>query len=98
MHIPTAYEGLSAELIVDGKIVEPNLSQLNLSREWLLGELAKRNHRLEDVYYAEIDTQGNLYIDLRDDLDGLPQEQDISETKVTGQETIKEPPEKGAGS
>jgi uncharacterized membrane protein YcaP (DUF421 family) len=98
LHIPTAYEGLSAELIVDGKIVEPNLSQLNLSREWLLGELAKRNHRLEDVYYAEIDTQGNLYIDLRDDLDGLPQEQDISETKVTGQETIKEPPEKGAGS
>ena len=98
LKIPTDYKGLAVELIVDGKIVEPNLSQLNLSREWLLEELAKRNHRLEDVYYAEIDTQGNVYIDLRDDLDGLPQEQDISETKVTGQEPIKEPPERGAGS
>jgi len=95
LKIPTEYEGLATELIVDGKIVEPNLSQLNLSREWLLEELAKRNHRLEDVYYAELDTQGNLYVDLRDDLDGLPQEQDISETKVTRQEPMKKPPDKG---
>lgn len=95
LQIPTDYKGLSTELIVDGHIVEPNLKQLNLSKEWLEEQIRGRNHEIKDVFYAEIDTQGNLYVDLRDDLDGLPQEQDISETPVTGEESVKETVPKG---
>lgn len=91
LQIPTAYKGLATELIMDGHIIGPNLKQLNLSEKWLREQIEGRNHRIEDVYYAEIDTQGNLYVDLRDDLDGLPEDQDISETAITGEE--KEPKE-----
>lgn len=34
---------------------------------------------MPDVYYAELDTQGNLYVDLHDDLQHVPQEQKMSE-------------------
>ena len=91
LQIPTAYKGLATELIMDGHIIGPNLKQLNQSEKWLREQIEGRNHRIEDVYYAEIDTQGNLYVDLRDDLDGLPEDQDISETAITGEE--KEPKE-----
>ena len=95
LQMPTNYEGLSTELIVDGHIVDANLTQLNLSREWLENQITGRGHRVVDVYYAEIDTKGDLYVDLRDDLDGLPQEQDISETSITGEEPIKETDRRG---
>lgn len=95
LQIPTTYKGLATELIMDGHIIGPNLKQLNLSEEWLREQIAGRNHRIEDVYYAEIDTQGNLYVDLRDDLDGLPEDQDISETPVTGEEPVQETDQRG---
>lgn len=80
LQIPTAYKGLSVELITDGYIVEDNLSQLGLTSAWLREQVKKQGHDVRDVYYAEIDTQGNLYVDLHDDLDRLPQEADISES------------------
>lgn len=91
LQIPTDYKGLATELIMDGHIIHANLKQLNLPEQWLREQIEGRNHRIEDVYYAEIDTQGNLYVDLRDDLDGLPEDQDISDTPVTGK--AKEPKE-----
>lgn len=77
--IATNYEGIPVELIVDGHIIEANLRQLNLSRKWLEEQIRKRNHKLDQVYYAELDTQGNLYVDIRDDLRSIPTEQDITD-------------------
>lgn len=79
LHIATTYKGLAVELIVDGHILEENLKQLDLSQEWLIDKVKERNIAIEDVYYAELDTSGNLYIDLRDDLDKLPEDQDITD-------------------
>ncbi len=42
-------------------------------------EVQRRGHDVPDVYYAELDTQGNLYVDLHDDLQHVPQEQKMSE-------------------
>ena len=58
-------------MIVDGHVVEANLREVNLDVEWLREQIRGRNHRIEDVFYAELDTQGNLYVDLRDDLEAL---------------------------
>jgi uncharacterized membrane protein YcaP (DUF421 family) len=79
LNLPTPYRGLAVELIMDGHVQEANLRQLNLSREWLEQEIAARGHRVQDVYYAEIDTTGGLYVDLRSDLKGVPRKTDISD-------------------
>lgn len=83
LQIPTAYKGLAVELIMDGHIVESNLNQLGLTSAWLHEQVRAHGHDVGDVYYAEIDTQGNLYVDLHDDLDQLPQESDISESATS---------------
>lgn len=68
--IPTKYEGLSTELITDGKIIEQNIKQIQLDLNWLMEELRSRGiNDLAQVAFACIDTQGNLYVDkIRDDI------------------------------
>lgn len=79
LQISTDYKGVPVELVEDGQVLEENLQQIKVDRNWLEEQIRKRNHRLEEVYYAEIDTSGNLYVDLRDDLESIPVEQDISD-------------------
>lgn len=64
----TNYKGASSEIIRDGKIVEQNLKQNNLTHEWLQNELASKNIKdVRDVFYAELSTDGKLYVDLHED-------------------------------
>lgn len=66
--IPTPYVGLSTELIMDGQMVRQNLRQLRLTEEWLRGELARRGITdLGQVVLATMDTQGRLFVDVRQD-------------------------------
>lgn len=69
LQMPTEYEGMPAELIMDGVVIEQNLVQNGLTRDWLFGELEKRGiDKVQNVMLASLDTQGNLYIDLRRDV------------------------------
>lgn len=69
LQIPTDYEGMSAELIMDGVVIEHNLVQSGVTRDWLFGELQKRGvEKLENVMLASLDAQGNLYVDTRRDV------------------------------
>ena len=43
MKMPTEYEGLCANVVIDGKAIEEHLKALNLDIDWLLNELAKQN-------------------------------------------------------
>lgn len=69
MLVPTeALKYVPSELISDGKILKKNLQELNITEEWLLQKLkAKGISSVEDVFYAEIQTDGALYIDLHKD-------------------------------
>lgn len=68
LRMVTKYKGISSEIIRDGKIVEQNLKQNNLNHEWLYNELASRNIRnIREVFLAALSTDGNLYVDLRND-------------------------------
>ncbi|WP_342615140.1 DUF421 domain-containing protein [Peribacillus frigoritolerans] len=60
LYIPT-------EIIVDGKIVPHNLSKLSLNQNWLETQLQQFGVCLQDVFYAEIQSDGTLYIDKRQD-------------------------------
>jgi uncharacterized membrane protein YcaP (DUF421 family) len=64
LNIQTDYEGVSRELIVDGRVIRPNLHAMGLSEAWLLSQLRQRGYQgPTDVFYASLDTQGQLYAD-----------------------------------
>ncbi|MFZ5643531.1 MAG: YetF domain-containing protein [Bacillota bacterium] len=73
--LSTNYKGISSEIIRDGKIVEQNLKQNNLTHEWLYKQLASFNVKdIDNVFIATLSTDGKLYIDLRKDNPGYIQE------------------------
>ena len=50
---------------MDGKIIGKNLLQSGLNHEWLYQELNKKGIKnTEDVAFAVLATNGNLYVDL----------------------------------
>lgn len=56
---------MPTELVSDGKIIMKNLIELDLTEEWLLNKLKKKNVKnIEDVYFAQILENGSLYISL----------------------------------
>lgn len=68
LSIATQYEGLSVNLIKDGILLSAALKSLNLSRAWLQHQLEQAGiPDLKLVSLAQLDTQGNLYIDLEGD-------------------------------
>ena len=57
---------MPSEIISDGKIVQKNLTELSLTEEWVYEQLKKQGiGQVEQVYYAEIQTDGSLHIDVQ---------------------------------
>lgn len=64
LHLPTAYEGIAREVVVEGEILPHNLKEMGLSKQWLLAELARLGHpNIKQVMWASLDTDGKLYVD-----------------------------------
>lgn len=60
----TPIQRIPTELVVDGKIVEKNLKKLDVSEVWLDRQLKKAKiDSLDQVFYAELQLDGTLYID-----------------------------------
>ncbi len=55
------------ELISDGNIVEKNLKEAGVSLEWLKNQLHISGLDVKDVFYVELQKDGTLYIDKRND-------------------------------
>ncbi|WP_425549035.1 DUF421 domain-containing protein [Amphibacillus indicireducens] len=59
---------ISAELVSDGIINTNNLARLDLNEKWLKQELKNAGiASASEVFYAEIQQDGSLYIDKKDD-------------------------------
>jgi len=57
---------IPSEIISDGKIVKKNLTELNLTEDWVYEQLKKQGvGKVEHVFYAEIQTDGSLHVDMR---------------------------------
>lgn len=55
-------------VVMDGSIMERTLKSLGHTKEWLTGELKKAGASdVSDVFLAQIDGSGNLYVDLLHD-------------------------------
>jgi len=78
LNIPTQYEGLSIELIYDGRIIDTNLKRVNLDRTWLEKQLnAQGIKKPGEVFLALLNTEGELYVNRYQDQ--LPKITDLSD-------------------
>jgi len=55
------------EIIMDGDIIEDNLKQNNLDRNWLISQIKSKGLLLEQVNYAVKSSNGQMYFDLYED-------------------------------
>ncbi|MEH7122548.1 DUF421 domain-containing protein [Bacillus sp. JJ1773] len=63
MNIQTASTGLEKDIIIDGKIMEENLTSAGLDKDWLTSALTKQNIKdYSEVFYAGLDNTKKLYI------------------------------------
>jgi len=55
-------------IIIDGTLLEKRLNYLGYTRKWLLEEIKKQGaSKIEDVFLAQINSNGNVYVDLYND-------------------------------
>lgn len=54
------------DVIADGKIIHENLLELDLTEEWLMKKLRKKQITdAEDVFYAQVQSDGSLFVDVK---------------------------------
>jgi uncharacterized membrane protein YcaP (DUF421 family) len=60
--------GQAQALIIDGKILSSTLTMIGKNQEWLDSILQSQGiANVSDVFFAQVDGQNNVYIDIRDD-------------------------------
>ncbi len=60
-------------VIIDGSVMEKSLNDYGYTKEWLSGEIMKQGARdFKDVFLAQIDSMGNVYVDLYNDKLKIP--------------------------
>ncbi|WP_186579247.1 YetF domain-containing protein [Aquibacillus kalidii] len=66
---PSNQFDISTKVISDGNIETKNLKKLNLDENWLNEKLSEAGiDDASDVFYAEVQKDGSLYIDSKDDV------------------------------
>ncbi|MGI6705245.1 MAG: YetF domain-containing protein [Clostridia bacterium] len=68
LNIASQYDGLPTVLIEEGVILTDALRSIQLTKAWLQHQLKKQNiHDISQISLAQLDTKGNLYVDLMGD-------------------------------
>lgn len=63
LKLSTSYVGMTRDLIIDGNVMRENLKAVSLDDSWLKGQIrAYGIPDIRDVFYAGLDTSGNLYV------------------------------------
>ena len=62
-------------VILDGNMLNEGLTNTGLSKGWLRTELENKGVALENVFIGQVDSSGDLYLDLFDDLVQVPKTQ-----------------------
>ncbi|MBP1903979.1 uncharacterized membrane protein YcaP (DUF421 family) [Paenibacillus turicensis] len=56
-------ENMPIEMIMDGNLLEKNISVNHASKDKLMEQLKSHQKQISDVFYAVLGSNGNLYID-----------------------------------
>lgn len=70
-------------VIMDGKIMDEPLATIGLNRGWLNTELKKNGVSIENVFLGQVDSYGQLTVDLFDDQLIVPQPQEKAKLLAT---------------
>jgi len=62
-------------VILDGNILNEGLTNIGLNQCWLNSELEIKGVALENVFIGQVDSSGDLYLDLFDDMIQVPKSQ-----------------------
>ena len=62
-------------VILDGNILDEGLTNIGLNQGWLRTELENKGISLENVFIGQVDSSGDLYLDLFDDMIQVPKTQ-----------------------
>jgi uncharacterized membrane protein YcaP (DUF421 family) len=63
LKLSTPYVGITRDIIIDGNIMAENLKAVRLDENWLQRQIRVNGiQEIRDVFYAGLDTSGNLYI------------------------------------
>lgn len=73
LQLEVAPEKMPQAVIMEGKIIDDGLSSRGLSRAWLDTELEKLGVTLDNVYLGQVDTYGQLTVDIYDDKKQIPE-------------------------
>lgn len=73
LSIKTAPQAEPQTVILDGNILNEPLTSLGLNQEWMGIQLENAGVSLDNVFVGQVDSSGDLYIDLFDDSVELPQ-------------------------
>ena len=65
----------TSTVILDGNILNEGLTNIGLNQGWLNAELEKKGVALENVFIGQVDSSGDLYLDLFDDFIQVPKTQ-----------------------
>jgi len=65
-------ENVPQTVMLDGVVMDEPLAAMGLNRRWLHTELAKAGVAPENVFLAQVDSLGQLYLDLFDDAIQVP--------------------------
>lgn len=85
LDISVAQEREPEIVVMDGNIQDESLFRLGKNRKWLNEELEKQGVAIENVFMAQVDSYGDLYLDLYDDQLQQPEAQDRPQLLATGQ-------------
>lgn len=67
LNINVAPKSEPQTVILDGNILDESLSNCGLNREWLKTQLSNNGVSIDNVFIGQVDSSGDLFIDLFDD-------------------------------
>ena len=65
MNLKAEKQGLCANVIIDGKIMDKNLSNINKNKKWLDNELKVKGKKYEDILLGTVDINDKLVLYFR---------------------------------
>ena len=72
LNINVGSESVPQTVMLDGIVMDEPLAAMGLNRQWLHTELEKAGVAPENVFIAQVDSAGQLYLDLFDDVIQTP--------------------------
>ncbi|QDY82372.1 DUF421 domain-containing protein [Paenibacillus polymyxa] len=70
-------------VIMDGQLMEQQMAYMGITQQWLDAKLKEKSLTVKDVFFAQVDTQGELYIDQYSDNVQQSKVQDSNQALLT---------------